>query len=154
MHCPTARWPRSIGCASPRRRMAFLQPLRVHRFVISAEFSRFDRTPPGLIVSIPLHGSLETIFERDGRMPPDPIGLAAIDGIAPIMAGSIFHESDQAFRLSKQGQQLLGHDDVFSFVATADVIHLSRLSVQQDLFDRGTVVLHSKPIAALATITV
>ena len=134
--------------------MAFLQPLRVHRLVIGAEFSRFDRTPPGLIVSIPLHGRLETILERDGRMPPDPIGLAAIDGIASIMAGAIFHESDQAFRLSKQGQQLLSHDDVFSFVATADVIHLSRLSVELDLFNRGAVVLHSKPIAALATITV
>src|SRR4029078_2879043 len=70
------------------------------------------------------------------------------------MAWPVFDKSDQRLWFSQQRQQLFGHSEVFPFIASADVIDLSRLAVAEDSLNGGAVIVTRKPVSPLATIAV
>src|ERR1044071_8392954 len=70
------------------------------------------------------------------------------------MSRPILHQANKVAGFLQMADYLLSHDDVFAFIAPADVVDLSWLASEKYMFDRRTMVLHGQPIAALASIPI
>src|SRR2546423_4866911 len=55
-----------------------------------------DRFPPVAVLEVPRHGCAQAIFEGALRSPAQlPADLRAIDGIAPVVTGTVRHGADE-----------------------------------------------------------
>src|SRR3990167_6306753 len=70
------------------------------------------------------------------------------------MSRSVLHQSNEFAGFSKMADNLLGHGDIFPFIAPANIVDLSRLTSKEYMLNGRTMVLHSQPIAALTSIPI
>src|SRR2546426_8179011 len=74
--------------------------------VIRAELAGFERTPPGLVLTVPGHGRGQGFAERVARRPAEPAHLRGIERVAPVVSGPVLHGTDQRLGFAGQAEDL------------------------------------------------
>ena len=90
------------------------------------------------------------------------VDLAGIDGITPVVTGTVFDISNELLTGSGTAAQLFIHQltqqfhqvDVFPFIESADIIGLTGYTFVKHCIDGRCMVFHIKPVARILTITI
>src|SRR4030095_11612386 len=130
------RGSRTIGTAGARtgtskntrmasgRRRVIVGPMVSSRpilpVIVRAELAGLERTPPRVVVAIPVHRGLQGGGEGVAGHPAELPELGAIQRVATVVGGSIGHRLDKALGLTGQAQDLAGQGEVLCLVAAAE----------------------------------
>ena len=93
------------------RLLAHLTP-GILPFVVFQVFARFQLAPPPLVILVPARRLGQSLLEIAARLPPQGAYLSIIQGIAPVVARTVAHRLDKAFRLIQCFQDQVGDFDV------------------------------------------
>ena len=152
-----------------RKDVAFLCLLKdglsvfVHIVVIFLIFSRSDAVHPFLIIEIPAHSLLDAFLKLKARFPAEfCLELAAVDGVAHVVAEAVGDEGDELLRLTlgiaEKAVHCLDDDldevDVLPLVEAADVVCVGDLSLMEDEVYGARVVFHKQPVADVLALSV
>src|SRR3954464_4606602 len=73
--------------------------MRAHPLAV---FAALDRAPPLLLAEVPIDRRRQAGFESPGGVESELLrNLAGVDGIAPVMTGTILHERDEVPRVRR-----------------------------------------------------
>src|SRR4030095_2105815 len=106
---------RSAGRAARRRRVIvvpMVSPRAVLPLVVRAELAGLERTPPRVVVAIPVHRGLQRRGEGVAGRPAELPELRAVQRVATVVAGSIGHRLNETLGLAGQSQDLAGQGEV------------------------------------------
>ncbi len=119
---------------------------------------------PLRVVQVPLHRLANAGFEGFGRTPAQiAFNLARVNGVTPVVAGAVLHESDLRFIAAAVGlgaqlveQRADGvHDlEVGLFVPAADVVGFTQAAGFEHAADGAAVVFHVQPVAHLLAVAI
>src|SRR5436189_6407357 len=70
------------------------------------------------------------------------------------MSQPILHQSNEVAGFAQMADNLFSHCDILPFITPADVVDLSRLTLNEYVPDRRAMVQHSQPMAALTSIPI
>lgn len=121
--------------------------------IIVAIFAVFDRTPPCGVVDIPFDRLFERLIKCVPTGPTERAEFVSIEGIATVVAGTVFDIFDEAVRLAEEVEDFVGHIDIACLDAGADIIGFACDTFMQHNIDSFTVigdiliVTHLRPIA-------
>src|SRR4030095_1071832 len=109
--------------ASSRRRV-IVGPMVSSRpilpVIVRAELAGLERTPPRVVVAIPVHRRLQRGGEGVAGHPAELPELGAIQRVATVVAGSIGHRLDEALGPAGQPQDFAGPGGGLDLVARAE----------------------------------
>ena len=117
---------------------------------------------PLAVIQVPAQGLLDAAAEIVPRLPaqlmPD---LRSVDGVAPVMAGTVFHQSNQVTVISLARLKFVqavadqvDDIDVAPLVVTADVVDLARNALFDHRLDATAVILDVQPVAHVQPVAV
>src|ERR1700736_2135892 len=110
----------------------FLLAVRVLALVIGSEFAGLDGAPPGVVFAVPGDRLCEAFFEADARTPAECLRFVTVQGVAPVMTGTVLAVADALLeRAAGEVEQPLGDLEVRAAVAPADVVDFARRAVLQ-----------------------
>lgn len=117
---------------------------------------------PFRMVEVPVDGIGEPCGERPLRPPAQrTFQLRTIDGVAPVVAGTIRHRLEQprVRRLGwptdvEQGAELVDEIEIAHLGAAADAVGLARFAPFEDDAQRAGVIVDMQPVADVAAVAV
>src|SRR5579863_4996845 len=98
--------------------------LSIDGVVVFLKLTGPNSFPPRPIFLVPANGRTKAFFKSDRRAETKPPDLFAVQGVAPIMSGTVRYRLDHRRRLSERGQNRLGHRTVRPLFSTSNVIGL------------------------------
>src|SRR4029450_1408155 len=114
---------RSARRTATRRRVIvvpMVSPRPILPLVVRAELGRLERTPPRVVVAIPVHRGLQRGGEGVAGHPAELPELGAVQRVATVVAGSIGHRLDEALGLAGQPQDFAGQGGGLNPVGAAE----------------------------------
>src|ERR1700737_168580 len=104
----------------------FLLAVRVLALVVGPELAGLDRAPPGVVFAVPGDRLCEAFFEADARTPAECLRFVTVQGITPIVTGTVLDMADALLeRAAGEVEQPLSDLEVRTPVAAADVVDLA-----------------------------
>ena len=137
--------------------------LIIHFVVVFLILARGNIVHPLLVVEIPAHSLLDAFLKLEAGFPAEfCLELAAVDGVAHIVAEAVGDEGDELLRLTlgiaEKAVHCLDDDlyevDVLPLVEAADVVCVGDLSLVEDEVDGTCVVFHKQPVADVLALSV
>src|SRR5207237_10302485 len=96
--------------------------MAVLSLVVGAELPGLERSPPRLVLTIPLNGCPQGVAEPVTGRPAELVDLLRVDRVAPVVPGPVLHGLDQGLGLAGELEDLAREDDVRDLVAAAEVV--------------------------------
>src|SRR5207253_182858 len=94
---------------------------------------RLKWAPPRLVLAIPGDGAAHPLVEADLRFPAEfAADLAAVEQVAPVVAGAVGDVALQARRAVEEGEDVVGDLLDAPLDAAADVVELADAAPAQD----------------------
>ena len=115
------------------------------------------------VVQIPAHRVPQAFVKAHRLLPAELVlELAAVYGVAAVVAGPVFDVGDERLELphglaglfSDNFDKPVKEPDVFPLVLAADIVGLSDVSARHDGPHRGVVVYHVEPVANVLAVAV
>ena len=140
-----------------------LLTIAIHHFIILLVVAGGDVVHPCLVVEVPSHGLLDAFLELQAGFPSElALELAAVDGVAQVVAGAVGDVGDEVevgpFGTPQQAVHRLDEHlddvDVLPLVEAADVVRLGYLSLVEDEVDGAGVVNDVEPVAHVLTLAI
>src|ERR1019366_8063760 len=144
-------WTRGVSRSLQAAVVVLLEP----RLVLP----RLHVLPPRGVRDVPRERAREALGEAERRLPAQlALQLRRVDRVPPVVAGSVFDESNETEDVCRGPTRLFGHQlaerpddvDVGALLVAADVVGVTDLSALDDRPDGLAVVVDVEPIAAVA----
>lgn len=106
---------------------------------------------------VPFDRRLESLFPRHCFRPSQLVQLARVDGVAQVIELSVRHERNQLVFfgfLAKDFQQSLGHTNIWNFVLSPNIVHVSRCSLVHDDIKGSGNIRHVQKVARVGAVAV
>ena len=159
-------WPELKNCLSLKEFnvcVVDLSKLFIHILIILLILSGGDAIHPLLVVEVPADGLLYAFLKLEARFPAEfCLELAAVDGVAHVVAGAVDDKGDESFRMAlriaEQAVDCPNDDpdevDVLPLVEAADVVCVGDLSLMEDEVYGARVVFYKQPVADVLALSV
>src|SRR5438093_11912239 len=99
--------------------------MAVLSLVVGAELPGLERSPPRLVLTIPLNGCPQGVAEPVTGRPAELVDLLRVDRVAPAVPGPVLHGLDQRLGLPDELEALAREGDVCDLGAAADGVDLA-----------------------------